>query len=69
MSPTIVDGGDGLVDSSQFLKSYYANYLIFGSSVLSLIYAAYSFWSIKSMEMTKDTIKVHKLSDREKEEI
>ena len=48
-----------MVDTSKFMQAEYAHYIIFGSAILSLLYAAYCFWAITKVEMTKDTVKVH----------
>jgi len=55
--------------SGSYLQTQYANYLIFGSSVLALIYAYYCYWVLKQVEMTKDTIKVAQIPEQEKQEI
>lgn len=58
-----------MVDTSKFMQAEYAHYIIFGSAILSLLYAAYCFWAITKVEMTKDTVKVHQLTDRERDEL
>ena len=51
------------------MKAEYAHYLIFGASILALLYATYCFWSIHKLLMTKEAVKVHQLSDRERDEL
>jgi len=55
--------------SDKYLQTTYANYLVLGSAVFSLAYAAYCYWTLTKIEMTADTIKVAKLSERERDEI
>lgn len=55
--------------SANYLQTNYANYLIFSASILGLVYAFYCYQVLKKIEMTKDTIKVAPLSDRERDEI
>ena len=58
-----------MVETKKFMQAEYAHYIIFGSAVLALLYAAYCFWVIYKLDMNKDAVKVHQLSDREREEL
>ena len=62
-------GGDQMVATSNFMKAEYAHWIIFTSAILSIIYAVYCFWVVTQVRMTKDTVKVHQLSDRERDEL
>ena len=57
------------MDTSNFMQAQYAHYIIFGSAILALIYAAYCFLAVKKVEMNKEAVKVAQLSDKEKEEL
>ena len=58
-----------MVETKKFMQAEYAHYIVFGSAILALLYAAYCFWSIYKLDMNKDAVKVHELSDREREEL
>ena len=57
------------MSSDKFLRAEIANWLIFGSAFVGLLYAAYAFWSIRKIQMDAETIKIQELTDQEKEEI
>ena len=46
-----------------------ANWVIFGSAFIGLLYAAYAFWWIRKIQMDAETVKIQELTDQEKEEI
>ena len=58
-----------MVETKKFMQTEYAHYIVLGSAVLALLYATYCFWVIYKLEMNKDAVKVHQLSDREREEL
>ena len=62
-------GADVHYAGSMYLKSNWANYIILGSSVLSMLWALYQVYWINGIEMTKDSIKVGKLTDEEQQEL
>ena len=57
------------MSSDKFLRAEIANWLIFGSAFVGLIYAAYAFFWIRKIQMDAETIKIQELTDQEKEEI
>ena len=57
------------MSSDKFLKIEIANWVIFGSALIGLLYAAYAFWWIRQIQMDAETIKIQELTDEEKEKI
>ena len=57
------------MSSDKFLKMEIANWVIFGSALIGLLYAAYAFWWIRQIQMDAETIKIQELTDEEKEKI
>ena len=57
------------MSSDKFLRAEIANWLIFGSAFVGLLYAAYAFFWIRKIQMDAETIKIQELTDQEKEEI
>jgi hypothetical protein len=53
---------------SVFLKSHYAHYVVYGTSVFALLWAADNVRRINKVNMTADKVKIQKLSAAEEEE-
>ena len=60
---TDIAGTENMVSSDKFLSAEYAHYLIFGSAIVSILYSAYCYYVVKSLEMTSDKVKVHKMTE------
>ena len=62
-----VDGSDMHYAGSIYLKAYWANVIVIGACIKALLWALYQVYWISGVDMTKDVIKVQKLSDEEKQ--
>ena len=51
------------MSSDKFLRAEIANWLIFGSAFVGLLYAAYAFWWIRQIQMDAETVKIQELTD------
>jgi len=58
-----------IINTSDYMQAFYANYLIFSAGILALAYAGYCFSVIYRVKMTKDTIKVNILSEDERDSL
>ena len=58
-----------LINTSDYMQAFYANYLIYSAGLLALVYAGYCFYVIYRIKMTKDTIRVNILSEDERDSL
>ena len=60
-------GSDLHYAGSIYLKSYWANIIVFGACALAVLWALYQVYWINSIDMKVDVIKVQQLVDEDKE--
>lgn len=59
------EGDSSQVDTSRFMQAQFANYIIFGSAILALVYALYCFVQVNKINMTKEVVRVQNADDNE----